>query len=112
MSGLCEKLQSQASEGRSDTHHLAIQLSSYQGRIKDTTRKMMAIVSELSMCVCPPTPASPAPGRSSSPFAVISLRFVVTAGTKQRRSNLPKSSRSGSEAQLETASIALIPLMC
>ncbi len=61
VSGLCDKLQAQASEGRSDTHHLAIQLSSYQGRIKETTRKMMAIVSELSMCVLRMSAASLAP---------------------------------------------------
>jgi hypothetical protein len=49
VTGLCEKLRAQATEGRSGTQSLATQLSSYQARIKETTRKMMAIVSELSM---------------------------------------------------------------
>ncbi len=49
VTGLCDKLKAQASEGRAGTEQLSSQLASFQARIKDTTRKMMAIVSELSM---------------------------------------------------------------
>ena len=44
-----EKLKVQATEGRSGTVQLSQQLNGYQARIKETTRKMMAVVSELSM---------------------------------------------------------------
>jgi hypothetical protein len=49
VTALCDKLRRQASEDKAGTEQLALQLSSYQGRIRETTRKMMAIVSELSM---------------------------------------------------------------
>ena len=104
VSGLCDKLQAQASEGRSDTHHLAIQLSSYQGRIKETTRKMMAIVSELSMCVLRRSTASPVPFfvyRTDICMHVYVhicrfpawLAVSFSPGTKRLPSSSPKSSR-------------------
>ena len=49
VSMLADKLRAQASEGRSDTLHLAKKVNDFQARIKNTTRKMMATVSELSM---------------------------------------------------------------
>jgi len=49
VSSLSDKLRRQASEGRSDTLALAKRVNEFQSRIKETTRKMMATVSELSM---------------------------------------------------------------
>ncbi len=49
VTSLSDKLRKQASEGRNDTLRLAKRVNEFQSRIKDTTRKMMATVSELSM---------------------------------------------------------------
>ena len=49
VSSLSDKLRRQASEGRADTLALAKKVNEFQARIKETTRKMMATVSELSM---------------------------------------------------------------
>ena len=49
VTSLSDKLRKQASEGRADTLRLAKRVNEFQSRIKDTTRKMMATVSELSM---------------------------------------------------------------
>jgi chromosome segregation ATPase len=49
VSSLSDKLRRQASEGRADTLALAKRVNEFQARIKETTRKMMATVSELSM---------------------------------------------------------------
>lgn len=46
---LADKLTVKATDGRKQTLGLAKQVNSFQSRIKTTTRKMMAIVSELSM---------------------------------------------------------------
>ena len=49
VTSLSDKLRAQAAERRGDTLHLAKKVNDFQVRIKDTTRKMMAVVSELSM---------------------------------------------------------------
>lgn len=49
VSSLSDKLRRQASDGRADTLALAKRVNEFQSRIKETTRKMMATVSELSM---------------------------------------------------------------
>jgi len=49
ISTLADRLRQQAAEGRSDTLELAKKVNDYQQRIRGTTRKMMATVSELSM---------------------------------------------------------------
>mmetsp|Transcript_41285 Transcript_41285/g.78920 ORF Transcript_41285/g.78920 Transcript_41285/m.78920 type:complete len:923 (-) Transcript_41285:213-2981(-) len=49
ISSLADRLRQQAAEGRSDTLELAKKVNDYQQRIRGTTRKMMATVSELSM---------------------------------------------------------------
>ncbi|ETV66161.1 hypothetical protein H257_17313 [Aphanomyces astaci] len=49
VTNLSDKLRAQASEGRGDTLQLAKKVNTFQVKIKDTTRKMMATVSELSM---------------------------------------------------------------
>jgi chromosome segregation ATPase len=49
VSSLSDKLRKQAGEGRTDTLKLAKKVNDFQARIKETTRKMMATVSELSM---------------------------------------------------------------
>eukprot|EP00752_Nemacystus_decipiens_P012264 g10871.t1 len=46
---LTKKLRKQASEGRQETLQLSKKVNEFQGRIRDTTRRMMATVSELSM---------------------------------------------------------------
>ncbi|CAK4611258.1 unnamed protein product [Aphanomyces euteiches] len=49
VTNLSDKLRAQASDGRRDTLQLAKKVNTFQVKIKDTTRKMMATVSELSM---------------------------------------------------------------
>lgn len=49
VTALSDRLRKQAAEGRSNTLDLAKKVNDFQARIKSTTRKMMAIVSELSM---------------------------------------------------------------
>lgn len=49
VSSLAGRLRQQAAEGRADTLELAKRVNDYQSRIRNTTRKMMATVSELSM---------------------------------------------------------------
>ena len=49
VTALSEKLRQQASAGRQGTLQLSKQVNTYQALIKDTTRSMMAVVSELSM---------------------------------------------------------------
>jgi len=49
VSSLADRLRQQAAEGRADTLELAKRVNDYQSRIRGTTRKMMATVSELSM---------------------------------------------------------------
>ena len=49
VTALSDRLRKQAAEGRSSTLDLAKKVNDFQARIKSTTRKMMAIVSELSM---------------------------------------------------------------
>ncbi|EGZ30262.1 hypothetical protein PHYSODRAFT_477524 [Phytophthora sojae] len=49
VTGLSNKLRSQASARRGETLELAKRVNDFQGRIKETTRRMMAVVSELSM---------------------------------------------------------------
>ena len=49
VTSLSEKLRHQAADGRSDTLQLAKRVNEFQSKIKETTRKMMATVSELSM---------------------------------------------------------------
>ncbi|DBA00511.1 TPA: hypothetical protein N0F65_006415 [Lagenidium giganteum] len=49
VTSLSNKLRVQAGERRGETLELAKKVNDFQGRIKETTRKMMAIVSELSM---------------------------------------------------------------
>lgn len=49
VSSLAGRLRQQAAEGRADTLELARRVNDYQSRIRGTTRKMMATVSELSM---------------------------------------------------------------
>lgn len=49
ITGLADRLKAQAVEGRSRSLGLAKEINEYQGRIRTTTRKMMATVSELSM---------------------------------------------------------------
>ncbi|ELU12496.1 hypothetical protein CAPTEDRAFT_228195 [Capitella teleta] len=46
---LADRVKFKADSGKSDTLHLAKNVNEIQSRIKDQTRKMMAIVSELSM---------------------------------------------------------------
>ncbi len=46
---MSNRLKKQAAEGRSETLDLAKQVNEFQARIKETTRKMMATVSELAM---------------------------------------------------------------
>eukprot|EP00903_Cladosiphon_okamuranus_P014759 g13676.t1 len=46
---LTKKLRKQASDGRQETLQLSKKVNEFQGRIRDTTRRMMATVSELSM---------------------------------------------------------------
>merc|ERR1719159_752525 len=46
---LLEKLRAQAMEGRQGTLELSQKVNTFQSKIKDVTRKMMATVSELSM---------------------------------------------------------------
>ena len=46
---LSDRLRAQASEGKKDTLELSKRVNDFQNRIKETTRKMMAIVAELSM---------------------------------------------------------------
>jgi len=49
VSSLSDKLRKQAAEGRAETLALAKKVNEFQAKIKETTRKMMATVSELSM---------------------------------------------------------------
>lgn len=49
VTALSEKLRSQALDGRQGTMDLSQKVNTFQSRIKDVTRKMMATVSELSM---------------------------------------------------------------
>ena len=49
VSNLANRLRTQALEGREDTLELAKRVNEFQSRIKATTRRMMATVSELSM---------------------------------------------------------------
>lgn len=49
VTSLSDKLRTQAADGRGDTLKLAKNVNDFQSRIKETTRKMMATVSELSM---------------------------------------------------------------
>ncbi|OQR92276.1 MBO2, coiled coil flagellar protein [Thraustotheca clavata] len=49
VTNLSDKLRAQAADGRGDTLQLAKKVNTFQMKIKDTTRKMMATVSELSM---------------------------------------------------------------
>ena len=49
VSNLANRLRTQALEGREDTLELAKRVNDFQSRIKSTTRRMMATVSELSM---------------------------------------------------------------
>ncbi|KAI9986896.1 hypothetical protein PInf_025865 [Phytophthora infestans] len=49
VTGLSNKLRTQASARRGETLELAKRVNDFQGRIKETTRRMMAVVSELSM---------------------------------------------------------------
>jgi len=49
VSNLANRLRTQALEGREDTLELAKRVNDFQARIKGTTRRMMATVSELSM---------------------------------------------------------------
>ncbi|KAG1712062.1 hypothetical protein DVH05_009302 [Phytophthora capsici] len=49
VTGLSNKLRAQASARRGETLELAKRVNDFQGRIKETTRRMMAVVSELSM---------------------------------------------------------------
>lgn len=49
VTSLSNKLRTQASERRGETLELAKKVNEFQSKIKDTTRKMMAVVSELSM---------------------------------------------------------------
>lgn len=49
VTSLSNKLRAQASERRGETLELAKKVNEFQAKIKDTTRKMMAVVSELSM---------------------------------------------------------------
>jgi len=46
---LTQKLRNRASDGRDDTLKLAKRVNEFQARIRDTTRRMMGTVSELSM---------------------------------------------------------------
>jgi len=46
---LTGKLRKQAGQGRNETLELAQKVNDYQARIREVTRKMMAVVSELSM---------------------------------------------------------------
>ncbi|XP_065829592.1 coiled-coil domain-containing protein 146-like [Oscarella lobularis] len=46
---LCERAKKKADLGKADTLAVAKKVNEFQAKIKDTTRKMMAIVSELSM---------------------------------------------------------------
>lgn len=46
---LTQKYRNRATDGRSDTLKLAQKVNEFQARIRDTTRRMMATVSELSM---------------------------------------------------------------
>ncbi|RLN72228.1 hypothetical protein BBJ28_00000547 [Nothophytophthora sp. Chile5] len=49
VTSLSNKLRTQASARRGETLELAKRVNDFQGRIKETTRRMMAVVSELSM---------------------------------------------------------------
>ncbi|EQC34738.1 hypothetical protein SDRG_07551 [Saprolegnia diclina VS20] len=49
VTNLSDKLRAQAADGRGDTLQLAKKVNTFQVKIKETTRKMMATVSELSM---------------------------------------------------------------
>lgn len=49
ITNLSEKLRKQAIDGRQSTLELAEKVNSFQARLKDITRKMMATISELSM---------------------------------------------------------------
>lgn len=49
VTNLTTKLRSRANEGRASTLDLARKVNEFQARIRETTRKMMATVSELSM---------------------------------------------------------------
>jgi chromosome segregation ATPase len=49
MTTLTQKLKNRAGEGRETTLLLTAKVNDYQGRIRDVTRRMMALVSELSM---------------------------------------------------------------
>lgn len=49
VTALSDKLRHQAVDGRQGTMELSQKVNAFQSRIKDVTRKMMAIVSELSM---------------------------------------------------------------
>ncbi|TYZ64351.1 hypothetical protein PybrP1_000263 [[Pythium] brassicae (nom. inval.)] len=49
VTSLSNKLRAQATERRGETLELAKKVNDFQGKIKETTRKMMAVVSELSM---------------------------------------------------------------
>lgn len=49
VTSLSNKLRVQATERRGETLELAKKVNDFQGKIKETTRKMMAVVSELSM---------------------------------------------------------------
>merc|ERR1712151_488678 len=49
VTALSDKLRRQAVDGRQGTMELSQKVNTFQARIKDVTRKMMATVSELSM---------------------------------------------------------------
>mmetsp|Transcript_7128 Transcript_7128/g.25489 ORF Transcript_7128/g.25489 Transcript_7128/m.25489 type:complete len:571 (+) Transcript_7128:597-2309(+) len=49
VANLAAKLQHRAASGRGETLDLARQVNGYQAKIRDATRRMMAVVSELSM---------------------------------------------------------------
>merc|ERR1711920_54547 len=49
VTALSDKLRQQAADGRQGTMELSQKVNTFQARIKDVTRKMMATVSELSM---------------------------------------------------------------
>ena len=46
---LCERVRKRADSGKDDTLALAKKVNELQAKIKEVTRKMMAMVSELSM---------------------------------------------------------------
>jgi hypothetical protein len=59
VSNLAGRLKAQALEGREETLELAKRVNDFQVRIKSTTRRMMATVSELSMYQASPQTNGP-----------------------------------------------------